>query len=256
MITLIILVELIQFKNYNHYINIIMILISYCISIMNRKYQLEKTLEENINNSSNISEFIIVDYGSNDGLKEYIYENFNNYIESEKIKYYYTDKIKYWHASICKNTTHMKANGKYLVNLDCDNFIGNNSDYIILEQFKINSDNIIISQSNNIISSGNGGRIIISKDNFIKLGGYDESLYPMGYQDYDLIERAKCYGLKLIKINKNNNAIYNSKNESIKYIGFNIDYNKMNNINKLISKFNIENNNIIANKIKGIGIII
>ena len=40
-----------------------------------------------------------------------------------KLKYLYTDKIKFWHASICKNTTHMKANGKYIVNLDCDNLV-------------------------------------------------------------------------------------------------------------------------------------
>ena len=76
----------------------------------------------------------------------------------------------------------------------------------------------------------------------------------MGYQDYDLIERAKKFGLKYINVNKNNNAIFNSKNESIKNIGIKMDYNKMNNINKLLSKVNIDNNNLKVNLIKGIGI--
>ena len=94
----------------------------------------------------------------------------------------------------------MKATGKYVVNLDCDNFIGKNGDDIILNTFLEKGDNIIISQTNNIMSSGNGGRISIMKDKFIELGGYDESFYPMGYQDYDLIERAKKYGMNYINL--------------------------------------------------------
>jgi hypothetical protein len=233
-----------------------MVLLSYCISIMNRVYQIEKTLRVNIDNSTNESEFIIIDYNSDDGLKEYIYNNFEDEISNGKLKYYFTNKIKLWHASICKNTTHMKANGKYLVNLDCDNFIGKNGDELILNTFLENGDNIIISQTNNIVSSGNGGRISITKNNFIQLGGYDESFYPMGYQDYDLIERANVFGLKYININKNNKAIINSKKESIKNIGIKMEYNKMNNMNKLLSKLNIDNNNVKVNLIRGIGICI
>ena len=231
-----------------------MILISYCISIMNRLYQIKETLRINIDNSTDISEFIIIDYNSNDGLKDYIYENFKYELSTGKLKYYFTDKIKFWHSSICKNTTHMKSNGEYLTNLDCDNFIGTGGDQLIINTFNENGDNIIISQTNNIMSSGNGGRISISKKNFIKLGGYDESFYPMGYQDYDLIERAKQYGLKYINLDKNNNAIVNSKAESIKNIGFNISYDKMNNVNKLLSKLNLDNNKVKVNLLKGIGI--
>jgi hypothetical protein len=77
----------------------------------------------------------------------------------------------------------------------------------------------------------------------------------MGYQDYDLIERGKRYGLTYININKNNDAIRNSKSESIKNIGIKMDYTKMNNINKLLSKVNIDNNNLRVNICKGISII-
>lgn len=231
-----------------------MVLLSYCISIMNRLHQLEKTLRENIDNSSDKSEFIIIDYNSNDGLKNYIYTNFVKEILCGKLKYYYTEKIKIWHGSICKNTTHTRATGKYLINLDCDNFIGIDGDILILNAFYENGDDIIISQTNSIVSSGNGGRISISKENFINLGGYDESFYPMGYQDYDLIERAKKYGLKYININKNNKAIFNTKIDSIKNVGIKMEYNKMNNLNKLLSKINIENGNLKVNLIKGIGV--
>jgi predicted glycosyltransferase involved in capsule biosynthesis len=221
---------------------------------MNRKYQLEKTLIDNLNNLSDCSEIVMVDYGSIDGLKDYIYKNFSKYIINKKLRYYYTDKVKYWHASICKNTTHMLADGRYVVNLDCDNFIGNDSDKLLLDLFEKNGDDIIITQSDYVMGSGNGGRITISKNNFKKLGGYDETFYPMGYQDYDLIERAKLFGFKFIHLNKNNKCIKNTKEESIYNIGINISYDKMNCMNKLLSKINIENNNLIVNRIKGIGI--
>ena len=231
-----------------------MVLLSYCISIKNRLYQLKKTLRENIDNSSDESEFVLIDYDSNDELKEFIYNNFSNEILSGKLTYLYTDKIKYWHASICKNTTHMKAKGNILVNLDCDNYIGTGGDQLIINEFKNSGDNIIISQTDNIMGSGNGGRISITKNNFIKLGGYNEQFYPMGYQDYDLIERAKLFGLKYININKNNTAIKNSKEDGIKNIGITMEYNKMNNVNKLLSKINIDNNILQTNLIRGIGI--
>ena len=76
----------------------------------------------------------------------------------------------------------------------------------------------------------------------------------MGYQDADLMHRAIKYGLTLINLTKNNLAIKNSKIESIKNTGINISYNKMNQINRLISNLNIENNDLIANKFKSIGL--
>jgi predicted glycosyltransferase involved in capsule biosynthesis len=228
-----------------------MIILSFCISIKNRKYQLEQTLLKNLQDSKNDNvEFILVDYGSNDGLNIYIYENFKEYIDMKKLKYYYTDELIYWHASIAKNTTHILANGKYIVNLDCDNFIGENGDNIIIDIFEKNGDNIIIHQSDYKFGSGNAGRISLTKDNFIKLGGYDELFYPMGYQDIDLIKRSIKYGLKLIKFNENNNCVINSKKESIKNIGLNITFEQMNNLNMLKSNLNLQNNDIIANKFK------
>ena len=85
--------------------------------------------------------------------------------------------MEYWHASICKNTTYLKANGKYVVNLDCDNFIGNNGTELLLDIFSKYGDDIIIHQTDNIYGSGCAGRISLLKDNFIKLGGYDETFY-------------------------------------------------------------------------------
>jgi predicted glycosyltransferase involved in capsule biosynthesis len=223
---------------------------------MNRKYQLEKTLRKNLNdNNMNNVEFIICDYNSIDKLKDYINNNFQKELKSGYLKYYFFDNIKYWHASICKNTTYLKANGKYIINLDCDNFIEYNGSKLLLDTINKYGDNIIIHQTDNIYGSGCAGRITMLKSNFLKLTGYDESFYPMGYQDIDLIRRGENYGLTIIILNKNNKCIKNSKIESCKNIGMNIEYSKMNNYNMLKSKLNIENNNIFVNKYKKIGLV-
>lgn len=224
--------------------------LSFCITCMNRTKYLKKTLLKNLKfNSNSKIEFVLVDFNSTDGLNNYIKKNkeFEKYIINKQLKYFFYENLKYWHASIAKNIAHKFATGKILVNLDCDNFIGENGGDFILNIFKENN-NIILSQSKEIFGSGTAGRISISKDNFEKLGGYNESFFPVGYQDTDIIERAKRINLKHINISKNNDSIKNSKDESIINCNTNIDYFTMENCNRLISKINLDNNELIANK--------
>ncbi len=226
-------------------------LLSFCITCKNRLHQISKTLPQNLKDNQNKDiEFILVDFSSKDGLKEFVLNNFDKYLESKQLRYYYTDKLVHWHASIAKNTAHMLANGKYVVNLDCDNYIGKNGGDYLLDVFKKNGDDIVITQTQNVYGSGTAGRISLTKNNFIKLGGYNEYFYPMGYQDPDLYYRAIEYGLKPVHKNFNNNAIINTKDEAVKYTGYKIKYRKMYTINKLISQLNIKNNDLVANKCK------
>ena len=46
--------------------------------------------------------------------------------------------------------------------------------------------------------NGNFGRIAITKNKFDEIGGYDQSLLPMGYQDWDIIKRAEATGCKYV----------------------------------------------------------
>lgn len=217
---------------------------------MNRKKYIQKTLLKNLKDNNNPDvEFVLVDFNSNDGLKNYIFNTiaFEKYIDSKQLKYYFCKDLKFWHASIAKNIAHKLAKGEILVNLDCDNFIGKNGGDFIIEIFKNNS-NIILSQSKEIFGSGTAGRISITKSNFLNLGGYNESFFPVGYQDTDFIERAKKYNLNHINISKNNEAIINSKDETLLNTNCNIDYFTMENCNRLISKINLDNNELKANK--------
>nr|QFG74576.1 MAG: hypothetical protein [Megaviridae environmental sample] len=234
-------------------------MISFCITCMNRLYQLKNTLPINLeDNSSDNVEFILVDFNSSDGLKDYILKNYSNELKSGYLKYYFTDELNYWHTSIAKNTAHMLAKGDYVVNLDCDNYTGKYGGTKLLEIHRDNP-NSIIHQTNYMIGSGNCGRISLSKKNFLLLGGYDESFYQCGYNDPDLIDRAEKIGLKYIGWNNinYNRSIPNSKKDTIKNCNSKLTWEEMNKFNKILSKFNIEKKEYVANKHKKyIGIIL
>lgn len=220
---------------------------------MNRINQISKTLLKNLESNKNPNiEFILIDFGSSDGLQNFILNNkdFKKYLESKHLKYFYIKELNNWHASIAKNTAHMFSTGYYVVNLDCDNYIGENGGDFLLDIFKDKGKNTLVTQRDFMYGSGCAGRIALSKENFLKLGGYNEQFYPMGYQDCDLIERAKKLNLNVINFNENNNCIKNTKKESIKNTGINMSYEKMVLSNKFLSKINLENNIIKANIFK------
>lgn len=226
--------------------------LSFCISIMNRLYQLKQTLRKNLDDNvkfKNDIDFILVDFNSNDDIINYIKTNFKNELEDGYLKFYHTKDLQYWKSPVAKNTTHQLSDAKFICNLDCDNYVGKDGAKILLDCIKNNDENILIHQSSNIFGYGNMGRITLSKNNFLNLGGYDESLLPMSHQDGDLVNRAKIYGLKYININDSeyNKTIKNSKEESIKNCYGNLDYVKMMKINNLISNFNIKTKRIKAN---------
>lgn len=112
--------------------------ISFCITCKNRLYQIKKTLPQNLEDNrrlQEIVEFVLVDFGSTDGLRKWISDNFKHEIRSGYLKYFYTEEMVYWHASIAKNTAHMLAQNDILVNLDCDNYTGSNGGWFVILQF-------------------------------------------------------------------------------------------------------------------------
>jgi glycosyltransferase involved in cell wall biosynthesis len=180
------------------------ITLSFCITCKNRLYQIKQTLPQNLEDnriSKDIVEFVLVDFGSTDGLQEWIADNFVNEIEEGYLKYYYTEELSSWHTSIAKNTSHMLAQNAIVVNLDCDNFTGKEGGVFVIEKMiKYGWDKIILHQFGNEYGDGTHGRIAISKANFIKLGGYDESFEPAGYQDNDMLIRAQLMRLNYIHL--------------------------------------------------------
>lgn len=231
--------------------------LSFCISIKNRRFQLQKTLlknlTDNLSNSDNI-EFILLDFNSHDRVSEWVISNFKNFLETGYLKLFKIFNFPFWNASIAKNTTHYLGEGKVLTNLDCDNFTGKNGGSAVFNIFEQNKDIYCIHQwCRQEWFSGNYGRISFRREIFEKMGGYNESFQGMGYQDTDILNRTnKLYPDSIFNFPNldYNKAIANDKNLSIENLKpeekkkgfFNI-----NSENELLSKKNIKENNLICN---------
>lgn len=183
--------------------------ISFCITCMNRSGHLKKTLKMNLH--YNVSypniEFILLDYNSTDGLQKWIFKKFKKELTSGRLAYYRTEKPKYFHMANAKNIAHNLASGDIICNLDADNFTGKDFAFYI---------NLVMQKSIDIIGihgkdfnrisahiSDCGGRIFLSKVNFLKLGGYNESFVGWGQEDIEFKKRASLLGLEVEDIPRN-----------------------------------------------------
>jgi len=231
--------------------------ISFCISIKNRKSQIKKTLLKNLEDNimfQDHCEFVVTDFGSQDSVFEWLISSFPEHIKSGYLKLFKIFDFPYWHASIAKNTTHYLSEGKILVNLDCDNFVGKNGALYLYNIFFKNSNiNMCHQWCRKEWFSGNYGRISMRREVFEKSGGYDESFYGMGYQDTDLINRVNALypdSTLLLDNSKYNKSIKNDKNLSIKNLT-NLEKEKgffyINSENEKKSKSNLANFKLVAN---------
>ena len=227
--------------------------LSFCITIKNRFSQIQKTLLQNLEDNWDTKEyvdFILVDFGSTDGLKPWLKKHFAMYMDCGFLKYFYTNELQFWHASIAKNTSHILADGILLTNLDCDNYTGPQGGEFVIETFLNQKHPILLHQFSKLYHDGSFGRISIRKQDFLHLGGYNEEFHPMGFEDEDLINRSKAYGLNYIQDSnpRYNQALKNTKKESIAFCHSTLDWDNMNEKNAIISFHNIQQNRITANR--------
>lgn len=227
--------------------------LSFCITCKNRFHQIKHTLPKNLKDNKkdkDIIEFVLVDFGSTDGLQEWIIDNFMNEIDEGFLSYYYTEELTYWHTSIAKNTAHILANNLIVVNLDCDNFTGKDGGLFVIDNMiKYGWDRTILHQFGNEYNDGTYGRISLSKANFLKLGGYDESFEPASYQDTDLLIRAQLMKLKYIHLldMEYSKAIQNTHEELTINTNSNLSWEEMDQYNYQLSLENITAGRLKAN---------
>lgn len=221
--------------------------ISICTQIKNRLYQFSKTFNENIETIKKYSdiEWIIVDYGSSDGLNKYIEEYVNQY---DFIKYYRTiDKDTEYSIPIAKNLAARLSSGDFILNLDCDNFLDN-----IIEKIKETNTNIGVFCNEYL--KGTYGRIGVHRDIYIKVGGYDEYFFPAAVHDNDLILRCQSIGYEFLDVPSKKPSISNLKEDTIININNNqkITWEEMKEYNIIIMNYNAKkrvinsNNNIFT----------
>jgi glycosyl transferase family 2 len=214
-------------------------MISLCTSCMGRLGQLRQTLPENLKalQGENV-EFVLVDYNSQDGLEEWVRSS--GVLDDKRVVYVRERSAKTFHMSKAKNLAHFAAKGEILLNLDADNYIDLRLLNDMRNFFSEPSPGVVQFCNNGNYGSGTFGRIAINRSLFLTLGGYDESFWPMGNQDVDLIERAKACGARFQLVEEHVGAIENSKELSVALTGCPLPYQEMNKRNheKMVANLN------------------
>jgi hypothetical protein len=224
--------------------------VSYCTVCYGRLWQLAFTLKDNLENLKDDEELILIDYGSPDDTMIFVLGTiyFKKYIQENKLKFIKVLDIEEYNCPKSKNIAHRLASGEILVNLDVDNFLLGMRDKID-KAFNQNKKRILHMHLKD--KSGSFGRIALTNNNFYKLGGYDEKLFPHSHQDTDLIDRAQSINLEYVLDPLDSYVVANNLYVKNRYLKE--DWFEMREKNKKISEDNIINGKFIANQDKGWG---
>jgi len=179
-----------------------------------------------------IREIIIVDWSSDEPIDHL------TKLDS-RIKIIRVNNKKYFNLAQPLNLAASCATGDYIIKVDCDyiinpyyNFfekykIDNNSfvsgnvalqkSYEYLDQngnYSINFKNLSIEEIAEYCNSYNHffkflkGMLYVSRDNFLKVGGYDEDISDYGWEDTDIVSRLELLNLEHKKIIYDHNLIH------------------------------------------------
>ena len=193
--------------------------VSYCTTCKGRLHHLKQTLPANLKaeeGNPNV-EFVVLDYGSEDGLGQWIKENFSAEIASGRLRYARYEPAPHFKTSHAKNMAHRLSTGDILCNVDADNFIAPNFSRWLIKAHSghahalscllpITVEDLQERRENELKGvkppgfGGGAGRVAINRKTFEKLGGYDESYEGWGFEDMDLMLRAKTANVPINKI--------------------------------------------------------
>lgn len=206
--------------------------ISFCISIKNRKWQLEQTLDLNLRSLGEYDRICIADLGSNDGAPEWIWQRFRPEIDKGTLRFFQTKNETEWSSPIAKNLAHRIAQTGYLFGLDADNFVTPEDITLIRACATAGR---TCHQWTKTWQDGSYGRIGMPAAVFYEIGGYDDGLLPMGAQDLDLIHRLKAHKKAPEQLGgPTKSAIQNTKETSIANVPtrkHSVSYKEMNDMN-------------------------
>ena len=173
--------------------------ISYCTTTMGRLHHLWLTLSSNLqHNQYSDVEFVVLDYGSQDGVAEWVQQAFPDELKSGRLQFYRLPWPSKFHAAHAKNCAHRLAHGEIVANVDADTFVLPEYGQMLREHLEAGANNCVRLLPPDRSQFSLCGRIAMRREDFIRLGGYNENLQGYGYEDTNLLERAQRLGLKII----------------------------------------------------------
>lgn len=163
---------------------------------MGRLDHVQQTLLANIESNRDYpaAEFVLLDYGSNDGLADWVRSTAYTLIVEGKLVYGRVDGVSYYSHSHSKNVAFLAASGEIVCNIDADNLMPPGFAFHL---------NDVIHRSPRVVASFDKvpyntlGRLAMRREDFIRVGGYDEEFEGWGWDDKDLKARLIASGCQL-----------------------------------------------------------
>jgi hypothetical protein len=190
------------------------VLISFCTACHNRLHQFREVFEENLRivMDSPDTEWAILNYNSTDDLHSFMLDQLPR--AQGRLIYARESSGRRWECSLAKNIAHKISSGDILMNLDSDNRIATAVQDICMHlHAEIGALHLSADQG----TKGTFGRIVVRRELFYKIGGYDESFLPMGFQDADLLRRVAKVALCCRIPCETGIALRNNKEDSIQH---------------------------------------
>jgi hypothetical protein len=175
-------------------------IVGFCTSCMNRRWQLEQTLPVNLELLRGTPHFLaVVDYNSGDDLGPLLRAQ-DHHRSAGRLLSFRTDEPTSFHMSQAKNTAHrlaLRRQPDILFNLDADNVLHRDTMTAIADLFSRKRD-VYLHNWSGRWGDGTMGRIAMRAEDWVRLGGYDEAFLPMSWQDADLMTRCRAAGLDYV----------------------------------------------------------
>ena len=179
---------------------------------------LQVTLPQNLNDNADYPNavFVVLDYNSQDDLESWLKSSMHSYIESGRLVVYKYPDAGQFQMAHAKNMVHrlgILEGADILVNLDADNFTRRGFAHYIAKKFaevKLVKKDLFLWTKWNLpgmaegtrIPKGCGGRIVVTKNTFLKSGGYDEKYSTWGPDDKDFNARLTRMGYPKAQIDR------------------------------------------------------
>jgi hypothetical protein len=149
---------------------------------------------------NNDAELVLLDYGSTDGLEEWITSEFPKDLASGKLRRFRYNGASYFDRSHSKNLTIKLSTGDVCCNIDADNYIGAGFSAYLHSVFS-GEEKVFISGLSNVLNAPDCcGKICGRRSDFLSIGGYDENFEGHGFEDYDISNRLQLLGLKELNL--------------------------------------------------------
>jgi len=231
--------------------------ITICTTCMNRLHDLRKTLPRNLEDNSDYDdlEFLLLDYSSNDGLKNWILSSseMKSYMDSGRLVVYQTKGQQHFRPNHSRNMSFRLAKNDLIANVDSDNFTHRGYATRLNECASVADDRILIVPDNFLIRGSKRlylkGRFALYKKDIEYLTGFDEDLdNGFGHDDMNFVFRAMMCGFTIVRYESSftEDRLETKDDERVKYVK-NKNYKKMQEVNASITLDKITKGKVAVN---------